>query len=83
MTRKVKDEGSKDLKDCFAYRNRRCLILNSKDCHQCPFYKTKEEFNEDRRKALHRINKLDEETRIKIIEKYYLDILNALDTVEK
>lgn len=48
--------------------------------YDCPFYKTREEYKKDRRKALQRINKLDEEARIKIIEKYFLD---TLDTVEK
>jgi hypothetical protein len=71
MTRKANDKGGKDLKNCFAYKNRRCLILKSKNCYDCPFYKTREEYKEDRRKALDRLNTLDKEYKTYIMEKYY------------
>lgn len=61
----------RDAVNCFAYRNKRCMILNSKDCYKCPFYKTKSEYKEGREKALKRINTLDQEYKSYIMEKYY------------
>ena len=39
--------------DCFAYKNeRKCLALNELVCknRECRFFKTKEQFNEEREK---------------------------------
>lgn len=64
---------TKDLKDCFAYRNKKCAILTKTKCDSCSFYKTREEFGEELIKTLDRLITLDKEDRIKIMEKYYLD----------
>lgn len=61
----------KDAINCFAYRNKRCLVLTTKDCSKCPFYKTREQFKEDRTKALDRLNTLDKEYKSYIMGKYY------------
>ncbi len=40
--------------DCFSFRKAgivgRCLILETKTCDKCKFYKTKEQFKEDLKK---------------------------------
>lgn len=45
---------NKMKKDCFAYKLRKCTALVDMVCakgEECPFYKTREQFNEDAEKA--------------------------------
>lgn len=56
---------------CFAYDKKGCRALKIKECKDCNFYKTKEEAEEGREKALNRIMNLDEEVRRNIIDTYY------------
>ena len=56
---------------CFAESNDRCRALKIKDCGGCRFYKTKEEAEQSKKKALDRIMSLDEEVRRNIIDTYY------------
>lgn len=45
---------NKMKKDCFAYKMKKCTALTEivcKDGSECPFYKTREQFNEDAEKA--------------------------------
>lgn len=57
--------------DCFAYKQNSCTALKVKQCEGCSFYKTKEQYELDRQKALERIRSLDAERQKYILEKYY------------
>lgn len=56
---------------CFAYINRGCMALKVRECNNCNFFKTKEEAEEGKQKAIDRINSLDKEKRDLIKETYY------------
>ena len=60
------------MKDCFAYKRNSCMALNVKQCENCSFYKTQEQFNKDQEKALDRIYSLDEKLQKHIFETYHL-----------
>jgi hypothetical protein len=62
-----------NVKDCFAYKNKKCSILKSRKCEgtQCGFFKTKDEFELGQKKALERILSLDRGLVELIIDKYY------------
>ena len=62
-----------DTKDCFAYKNRRCLVLTITKCQgmECPFYKTAKQAEEDEGKAMKRILSLDEDLQNHINKTYY------------
>lgn len=60
------------MQDCFAYRNQKCLVLKIKECDGCGFYKTLEQYQADRAKALERIYSLDEDRQKEIFETYHL-----------
>lgn len=68
---------------CFAKnKHGECELLLKyikKDCATCEFFKTKEEFEEGREKALKRLRGLDEITRRNIAAKYKikLELLNV------
>lgn len=69
---------------CFAMnKNGKCTALTGyikKDCGgACPFFKTREEFEEGREKALKRLRSLDEPTRRDIAVKYKIkfELLNV------
>lgn len=74
--RKGLDKEIKRLKDegCFAYANRACTALKVKKCEGCNFYKTKEEAEASRLKALKIIRSLDKDRRDQIIESYKLEV---------
>ncbi len=59
------------MQDCFAYRRKGCSALKIKKCDGCSFYKTKERYLRDQKKALDRIYTLDEEKQRHIFETYY------------
>lgn len=66
---------------CFAGDKKGCILLKKyieKDCKTCPFFKTKEEFEKGREKALARLKTLDVITRHNIAEKYKIkkELLN-------
>jgi hypothetical protein len=59
--------------DCFGYEEGKCNVLKDymvKNCEGCRFYKTKEQIFRGREKAKTRINMLDREKRMHIVEKY-------------
>lgn len=61
-----------EAKDCFAYKNQKqCNALKVKNCSGCSFYKTKEQFQSDKQKALEIILSLDQKTQDRINNKYY------------
>ncbi|MBZ4669576.1 MAG: hypothetical protein JG775_2731 [Defluviitaleaceae bacterium] len=62
-----------EVKECFAYKNKKCSILKSNKCEgiDCGFFKTKEEFKLGQKKALERILSLDKDKRDYINETYY------------
>ena len=70
-------------KKCFAKnKHGECELLLKyikKDCKTCGFFKTREEFEAGREKALRRLRGLDEITRRNIAEKYKikLELLNV------
>ena len=59
---------------CFAYTDRGCKALKVRNCNGCVFYKTKEEAEEGRKKAIERIMSLDKDKRAHIIETYKLGV---------
>lgn len=59
---------------CFAENKGRCMALKVKNCNGCVFYKTKDEAEEGRNKAIERIMSLDKEKRDYIIETYKLEV---------
>ena len=61
------------MRDCFAYKNRKCLALTVTKCQgiECSFYKTKEQAKEDEDRAIKRILSLDKERIQHINESYY------------
>ena len=56
---------------CFAENKGRCTALKIKECEECSFFKTKEEAEEGRMKAIERIDSLNKERRDHINEIYY------------
>ena len=58
------------MQDCFAYRRKGCSALKIKKCDGCSFYKTKEQYLRDQKKALDRIYTLDEDKQRHIFETY-------------
>lgn len=56
---------------CFAENKDKCTALRIKKCEDCNFFKTKEEAEEGRNKAINRIKSLSEYTRRNIIDTYY------------
>lgn len=59
------------MNGCFAYTNRGCKALKFRNCEGCSFYKTEEEAEAGRAKAVERILSLNRETREHINETYY------------
>lgn len=61
------------MNNCFAYNKEKriCVALKKKECEGCNFYKTREEAEQGREKAIKRIKSLDKNTRDQIIETYY------------
>ena len=57
--------------ECFAYCFSSCKILKVKKCEGCGFYKTEEQFKNDRLKANDRIRSLDGDYMSYIMAKYY------------
>lgn len=49
----VVQDGEKMNKDCFGYKYHSCTVLTEMLCKKgdCPFYKTKEQFNNDAERA--------------------------------
>jgi hypothetical protein len=74
LNREIKKLDGMRVEDCFAYTNRGCKALKVKNCKGCNFYKTKEEVEAGRIKAMERIMALDKETREFIIETYKLEV---------
>ena len=59
---------------CFADNGRgRCLALDAKNCKDCVFFKTEEQFENDRLKAIKRIRGLGLAQRIGIVNTYKID----------
>jgi hypothetical protein len=69
---------------CFAYNKGKCNVLKVKKCEGegCPFFKTREQLEEDRKKVLRRINSLEPAVKRNIIELYYNGKMHLLDEVE-
>lgn len=44
--------------ECFGLEMGRCRVLTKTDCQNCPFYKTKRQFELDRAKSNKRLKKL-------------------------
>ena len=60
--------------DCFAYKNGKCRVLKITECRNgkpCPFFKTKEQQEEDVRKVYARLASLDKSVQRDIADKYY------------
>lgn len=74
LNREIKKLEGMRAEDCFAYTNRGCTALKVRNCKGCNFYKTKEEAEAGRVKAIERIMALDKETREFIIETYKLEV---------
>ena len=71
------DKGATHMTPCFAVRNERCGALRIGICKSpetCNFYKTPEQYREDRQNALERILCLDRSYRDAIANKYALKI---------
>ena len=71
LNREVKKLEGMRVEDCFAYTNRGCKALKVRNCKGCNFYKTKEEVEASRIKAMERIMALDKDKRDHINETYY------------
>ncbi|WP_296972593.1 hypothetical protein [Tepidanaerobacter sp. EBM-38] len=67
------------MQDCFAYKHNSCTALKVRQCEGCSFYKTKEQYELDRQKAIEKILSLDEDKRDYIIKTYYGGKLEVLD----
>lgn len=74
-----KDKDIQVMKDCFGYLNNKCSILKSRKCvgTNCSFYKSKEKYREDDKRAMERILSLDPESRYHINTKYYNGLLEV------
>lgn len=59
------------MQDCFAYKHNSCTALKVRQCEGCSFYKTKEQYELDRQKAIERIRSLDAKRQEHIFETYY------------
>lgn len=57
--------------DCFAARKAYCAVLTDRDCEDCAFFKTPEQFRLDRETAMRRIMTLAPGERQRIIEMYH------------
>lgn len=72
LSGEIKKLETRRHEDCFAYKNKNsCTSLKRKNCDNCSFYKTKEEFDEGQRKVLERIRTLDIDQQIHINKSYY------------
>ena len=69
---------------CFAYNKGKCNVLKVKKCQgeECPFFKTRNQIEEDKKKVLRRINSLDPALKRNIMELYYNGKMRLLDEVE-
>ena len=69
---------------CFAYKKGKCNVLKVKQCQgeECPFFKTREQFGEDKKKVLRRINSLDISLKKNIMDLYYNGKMSLLEDVE-
>ena len=56
---------------CFAMVDKRCSALTVTKCKGCGFYKTREDARRGRKKALLRIQSLDEDIKDHIVDKYF------------
>lgn len=56
---------------CFALVRGKCSALTVTDCQGCGFYKTRQDARRGRKKALLRIQSLDEDVKDHIIDKYF------------
>lgn len=64
------------MSKCFADTNGiTCQILKKRKCKGCNFFKTQQQVNESREKALKRIKSLDEPIRNNIVNLYGLESL--------
>lgn len=59
------------MNNCTFDKGDKCVALTERDCEGCPFRKTKEELIKGRRKAKAMLEKLPEEQREAIKNKYY------------
>lgn len=59
------------MNNCVFDKGDKCVALIAHDCEKCSFRKTKEELTEGRMKAKALIERLPEEQRIAIADKYY------------
>ena len=59
------------MEKCVFDKGEKCVALLTRNCENCSFRKTKEELIAGRRKAKEMLDKLPEEYRKAIIEKYY------------
>ena len=69
---------------CFAYNKGKCNALNVKKCQGegCPFFKTREQLREDKKKVLRRTNSLEPALKKNIMELYYDGKMRLLDETE-
>ena len=44
-------EVQEDRKDCFALKGKKCTVLLETECENCKFYKSKEQFVQERKKS--------------------------------
>ena len=58
------------MNDCVFERNRRCAALTVKNCENCKFKKTKEEFELGQKNAIKKVASLPF-TRVKLFEELY------------
>lgn len=57
-------------KKCFAIAGNSCKALKVKACTECNFYKSEEDYELEKERALKRLKSLDKATRLSIAEKY-------------
>lgn len=60
------------MNKCFADNGNSCKALKTKRCKGCGFYKTKEQLEVSKKKAMERLKTLDKHTRKSIISTYKL-----------
>ena len=68
---------------CYFENGKNCSILTKKQCGNCSFFKTEEEYREHKKKADERFDSLSFDRRKEICDKYSLNLAEAVSIVEE
>ena len=68
---------------CVFENGKNCTILTKKQCGNCSFFKTEEEYQKHKEKSAERFERLSFDRRKEICDKYNLTVAEAAPKVEE